>query len=62
MEFWELEDYEVAYSWFRAFRMWPGNGVVGFRRPRNMQLLVKKRAPHSPGSRPDLLGRHDAFF
>merc|ERR1711920_1131912 len=32
MEFWELEDHEVAYSWLRAFKMWPGNGVLAARR------------------------------
>merc|ERR1712113_664925 len=32
IEFWELEDHEVAYSWLRAFKMWPGNGVLGTRR------------------------------
>ena len=35
MEFWELEEHEVAYSWLRAFKMWPGNGVLGTRRPRS---------------------------
>merc|ERR1712060_690273 len=35
MEFWELVDHEVAYSWLRAFKMWPGNGVLGPRRPRS---------------------------
>ena len=25
MEFWEVEEHEVAYSWLRAFKMWPGN-------------------------------------
>eukprot|EP00959_Pyramimonas_sp_CCMP1952_P057522 1200860-Pyramimonas_sp.AAC.1 len=24
MEFWELEDHEVAYSWLRAFEIMPG--------------------------------------
>eukprot|EP00959_Pyramimonas_sp_CCMP1952_P182736 3821656-Pyramimonas_sp.AAC.1 len=28
MEFWELEDHEVAYSWFRASKMHAGNGVL----------------------------------
>ena len=31
MVFWEHEEHEVAYSWVRAFRMWPGNGVLGTR-------------------------------
>ena len=35
MEFWELEEHEVAYSWLRAFKMWPGNGVLGNRRARS---------------------------
>merc|ERR1711920_110697 len=35
MEFWELEDHEVAYSWLRAFKMLPGNGLLGTRRPRS---------------------------
>eukprot|EP00959_Pyramimonas_sp_CCMP1952_P436043 9131074-Pyramimonas_sp.AAC.1 len=26
MEFWEVVEHEVAYSWLRAFKMWPGNG------------------------------------
>ena len=26
--FWEHEEHEVAYSWLRAFKMWPGNGVL----------------------------------
>eukprot|EP00959_Pyramimonas_sp_CCMP1952_P299131 6257163-Pyramimonas_sp.AAC.1 len=25
MEFWEVEEGEVAYSWLRASKMWPGN-------------------------------------
>eukprot|EP00959_Pyramimonas_sp_CCMP1952_P390989 8193692-Pyramimonas_sp.AAC.1 len=28
MEFWELEDHEVAYSWLQAFRIIPRNGVL----------------------------------
>ena len=35
MEFWEVEEHEVAYSWLRAFKMWPGNGVLGTRRARS---------------------------
>eukprot|EP00959_Pyramimonas_sp_CCMP1952_P204706 4280447-Pyramimonas_sp.AAC.1 len=35
MEFWELEEHEVAYNWFRAFKMWPGSGVLGTRRRRS---------------------------
>eukprot|EP00959_Pyramimonas_sp_CCMP1952_P088148 1844149-Pyramimonas_sp.AAC.1 len=29
MVFWEHEEHEVAYGWLRAFKMWPGNGVLG---------------------------------
>eukprot|EP00959_Pyramimonas_sp_CCMP1952_P128366 2684078-Pyramimonas_sp.AAC.1 len=36
MEFWELEEHEMAYSWFWAFRMWPGSEVLGTRRPRSV--------------------------
>jgi hypothetical protein len=35
MEFWELEEHEVAYSWLRASKMWPGNGVLGNGRTRS---------------------------
>eukprot|EP00959_Pyramimonas_sp_CCMP1952_P343668 7198875-Pyramimonas_sp.AAC.1 len=28
MGFWEHEEREVAYSWFRAFKMWPGSAVL----------------------------------
>ena len=35
MEFWELEDHEMAYSWLWASKMWPGNGVLGIRRTRS---------------------------
>eukprot|EP00959_Pyramimonas_sp_CCMP1952_P016063 339690-Pyramimonas_sp.AAC.1 len=27
--------HEVAYSWLRAFKMWPGNAVLGARRTRS---------------------------
>eukprot|EP00959_Pyramimonas_sp_CCMP1952_P148719 3110942-Pyramimonas_sp.AAC.1 len=41
MEFWELEEHEVAYSWFRTLKMWPGNGVLGTRRARSgLQLAL----------------------
>eukprot|EP00959_Pyramimonas_sp_CCMP1952_P181822 3801695-Pyramimonas_sp.AAC.1 len=57
MEFWELEDHEVAYTWLRAFKIMPKNGILGTRRPRNALLLAKKRIPRFPripsGSRPD---------
>eukprot|EP00959_Pyramimonas_sp_CCMP1952_P380538 7972510-Pyramimonas_sp.AAC.1 len=29
VEFWEVEEHQVADSWLRAFKMWPGNGVLG---------------------------------
>ena len=29
--FWNHEGHEVAYSWLRAFKMWPGNGVMARR-------------------------------
>ena len=35
LAFWAHEEHEVAYSWLRAFKMWPGNGVVGTRRARS---------------------------
>eukprot|EP00959_Pyramimonas_sp_CCMP1952_P146002 3057229-Pyramimonas_sp.AAC.1 len=36
MVFWEHEEHEVAvYSWLRAFKMWPGIGVLGTRRTRS---------------------------
>eukprot|EP00959_Pyramimonas_sp_CCMP1952_P296961 6212616-Pyramimonas_sp.AAC.1 len=35
MVFWDHEEHEVAYSWQRAFKMWPGNGVLGRRRRRS---------------------------
>eukprot|EP00959_Pyramimonas_sp_CCMP1952_P238669 4987207-Pyramimonas_sp.AAC.1 len=35
MVFWDHEEHEVAYSWLRAFKMWPGNGVLGTRRTRS---------------------------
>ena len=30
--FWEHEEHEVAYSWVRALKMLPVNGVLGTRR------------------------------
>eukprot|EP00959_Pyramimonas_sp_CCMP1952_P010146 212084-Pyramimonas_sp.AAC.1 len=33
--FWEHEQHEVAYSWLRAFKMRPGNGVLAAREPTN---------------------------
>eukprot|EP00959_Pyramimonas_sp_CCMP1952_P248893 5203079-Pyramimonas_sp.AAC.1 len=35
MEFWEVEEHAVAYSWLRASKMWPGNGVLRRRRARS---------------------------
>ena len=35
MEFWVFEEHEVAYSWLRAFKIMPRNGVLGTRRPRS---------------------------
>eukprot|EP00959_Pyramimonas_sp_CCMP1952_P133193 2784605-Pyramimonas_sp.AAC.1 len=35
MEFSEIEEHEVAYSWLRALKMLPGNGVLGSRRARS---------------------------
>eukprot|EP00959_Pyramimonas_sp_CCMP1952_P154123 3224505-Pyramimonas_sp.AAC.1 len=32
--FWDHEEHEVAYSWLRALKMWPGNGGLGRRRSR----------------------------
>eukprot|EP00959_Pyramimonas_sp_CCMP1952_P423881 8879104-Pyramimonas_sp.AAC.1 len=29
IEFWEVEEHEVAYRWLRAFKIWPGNCVLG---------------------------------
>eukprot|EP00959_Pyramimonas_sp_CCMP1952_P115281 2409614-Pyramimonas_sp.AAC.1 len=40
MVFWEHEKREVAYSWARAFKMWPGGGV----------LLAPGRPNVAPGS------------
>ena len=45
MEFWELEDHEVTYSWLRASKMWPGNGVLGARRPRSGLQLAPDGCP-----------------
>eukprot|EP00959_Pyramimonas_sp_CCMP1952_P186256 3894763-Pyramimonas_sp.AAC.1 len=36
MEFWEVSEHEVAYNWLRAFKKWPGNGVLGGRRARSV--------------------------
>eukprot|EP00959_Pyramimonas_sp_CCMP1952_P199931 4181939-Pyramimonas_sp.AAC.1 len=35
MEVWELDEHEVSYSWLRAFKMYPGNGVLGTTWPGN---------------------------
>eukprot|EP00959_Pyramimonas_sp_CCMP1952_P182185 3809322-Pyramimonas_sp.AAC.1 len=35
MAFWEVEEHGVAYSWFRASKMWPGSGILGSRRARS---------------------------
>ena len=35
MVFWEVEEHEVAHSELRAFKMRPGNGVLGSRRARS---------------------------
>eukprot|EP00959_Pyramimonas_sp_CCMP1952_P147862 3094411-Pyramimonas_sp.AAC.1 len=35
MVFWEHDEHEVAYSWLRVFKMWPGHGVPGTRRARS---------------------------
>eukprot|EP00959_Pyramimonas_sp_CCMP1952_P211273 4421632-Pyramimonas_sp.AAC.1 len=35
VEFWELEEHEIAYSWLRAFKIMSRNGVLGSRRPRS---------------------------
>eukprot|EP00959_Pyramimonas_sp_CCMP1952_P361995 7581252-Pyramimonas_sp.AAC.1 len=35
MEFWDVEEHEVAYSWFRASKMSPGSGDLGSRRARS---------------------------
>ena len=32
VEFWEHEEHKVAYTWHRAFKMWPPNCVLGSRR------------------------------
>eukprot|EP00959_Pyramimonas_sp_CCMP1952_P013377 282091-Pyramimonas_sp.AAC.1 len=38
---WEHGKHEVAYSWLRAFIMWPGSGVLGKRRTRSgLQLAL----------------------
>eukprot|EP00959_Pyramimonas_sp_CCMP1952_P232589 4860775-Pyramimonas_sp.AAC.1 len=34
MEIWEVDKHEVAFSWLRASKMWPGNGILGSRRTR----------------------------
>eukprot|EP00959_Pyramimonas_sp_CCMP1952_P084047 1757882-Pyramimonas_sp.AAC.1 len=47
MEFWELEDHEVAYCWLRAFRIMPRNGVLGIRRPRSGLLLAPGIQKHA---------------
>eukprot|EP00959_Pyramimonas_sp_CCMP1952_P077283 1615426-Pyramimonas_sp.AAC.1 len=33
--FWERDQHEMAYSWLRVFKMWPGNNVLGTRRTRS---------------------------
>eukprot|EP00959_Pyramimonas_sp_CCMP1952_P095406 1994912-Pyramimonas_sp.AAC.1 len=40
MVFWEDEEHEVTYSWLRAFKMWPGNGVLGTQRTRSCLQLA----------------------
>eukprot|EP00959_Pyramimonas_sp_CCMP1952_P326205 6828028-Pyramimonas_sp.AAC.1 len=66
MEFWELEEHEVAYSWLQTFKIMARNGALGTQRPRSALLLAKKGIPRFPsgfpsGSRPDPLGSHDAL-
>eukprot|EP00959_Pyramimonas_sp_CCMP1952_P277204 5795351-Pyramimonas_sp.AAC.1 len=36
----EHEEHEVAYNWPRAFKTWPGNGVLGRRRKRSGRQLA----------------------
>eukprot|EP00959_Pyramimonas_sp_CCMP1952_P234413 4898215-Pyramimonas_sp.AAC.1 len=40
MEFWELEEHEVAYSCLRALKIMPRSGVLGTRRPRSGRQLA----------------------
>eukprot|EP00959_Pyramimonas_sp_CCMP1952_P431054 9027831-Pyramimonas_sp.AAC.1 len=35
MEFWELEEHEVPYSWLQAFKIMPRNELLATRRPRS---------------------------
>ena len=37
---WEHEGHKVAYSWLRALRMWPGNGVLPARKAQSVLQLV----------------------
>ncbi len=58
--------YEVAYSWLRASKMWPGNGVLGGRRARS-GVLVRFTSPVlvrlcPPDAAQTPLGSHDALF
>eukprot|EP00959_Pyramimonas_sp_CCMP1952_P196922 4117231-Pyramimonas_sp.AAC.1 len=66
MEFWELEEHEVAYSWLQAVKIMPRSGVLGTRRPRSALLLAKKGIPGLPRHPPDPaqtpLGNQDALF
>eukprot|EP00959_Pyramimonas_sp_CCMP1952_P226936 4744793-Pyramimonas_sp.AAC.1 len=51
MEFWEFENHEVAYSWLRAFKIIPRNGVLRPRRCATVELKLLPRILR--GTRPD---------
>eukprot|EP00959_Pyramimonas_sp_CCMP1952_P036336 760626-Pyramimonas_sp.AAC.1 len=63
MEFCEVEEHEVAYSWLQAFRMWPGSGILGGRRARSVWQFAKSAFGHefghgSPDAAPTPLWSH----
>eukprot|EP00959_Pyramimonas_sp_CCMP1952_P321916 6736077-Pyramimonas_sp.AAC.1 len=53
MEFWELEDHEVAYSWLRAFKSCPGTEFWELEDHEVRYSWLKKESPVFRGTRPD---------